>query len=189
MSNPDFKSFLLTFWYRPAYSMRHLLEAYKGHVFALIVSAILGVTQFGRLIPIKTKSEELPLYLALCGACGIAGLFLFAWVVRNFGRWFGSEAELYRVRTALGFGVLPWTILFTVLSLLLSYGLDPKLVAKQYFPFLLGAFVYGFCVLILSLTAGLRLGIIKTFLCIVVTVLFGVIPLAFLVQLLVNFFK
>ena len=169
--------------------MRHLLEAHKGHLVALIVSAILGITQFSRLIPAKTKSEELLLYLALCGVCGIAVLFLLALLMRNFGRWFGSEAELYRVRTALGFGVLPWTILFTVLSFLLNYGLDPNLVAKQYFPIVLGAFVYGFCVLLLSLTAGLRLGIIKTFLCIVITISFCVVPLTFLVQYLVNFLE
>ena len=185
MSNSNSKSFLLTFWYRPAYSMQRLLDARKGHIIALIIAAILGSTQFGRLRP--EKFEAPLLHLTLCGLCGIVSLFLLGWLVRNFGRWFGAETEPVRVRTALGFGVLPWTILFAVLSLMLSYGLDPNLIAGEYFPILLGAFIYGFCILLLSLTVGLRIGIVKTFLCIVVTFLFGLFPLMLLMQVLVKY--
>lgn len=189
MDNPNDKFLLLTFLYRPAHSMRQLLNSRKGHGTALLVAAIFGIIQLSRLLPLpaKSKPEELLLSLVLYGACGIAGLFLFGWLVRNFGRWFGAETEQYRVRTALGLGVLPWTIVFAALLLALHYGLDTKLIADKYFPVFLGAFVYGFCILLLSLTAGLRLGIIKTFLCIIVTTLFGLIPIVYITMALANY--
>ncbi len=191
MDNPNAKPSLLTFLYRPAYSMRQFLDSGRGHGTALLVAVIFGIIQFSRLLPLpaKSKPEELLLYLALYGACGIVSLFLFGWLMRNFGRWFGAETEQRRVRTALGLGLLPWTVLFAILFLMLYYGINPKLIATEYFPVFLGVFVYGFCILLLSLTAALRLGVITTFLCIVVTIIFGVIPLMLLAQVLVSYLK
>ncbi|MGK0309659.1 MAG: hypothetical protein ACJAYS_000481 [Lentimonas sp.] len=187
MSNQSSKSFLLTFWYRPASSMRQLLDSRKGHTVAIAVAVIFCMLQFSRSLP--RKSEDILLHFLLCGLGGIVSLFLFGWLIRNFGRWFGADAEQRRVRTALGLGILPWTILFTFLFLMLNYGLNPKLIETQYFPVFLGAFVYGFCILLLSLTAALRVGVIKTFLCIVVTILFSVFPLTLLAQVLAHYLK
>ncbi len=189
MDNPNAKSPLLTFLYRPAHSMRQLLDSRRGHGVALFVAATFGIIQFGRLLQIKSKPEELLLHLALCGICGIALLFLFGWLIGNFGRWFDAKTEQRRVRTALGLGILPWTVLFTVLFIMIHYGLNPELIETKYFPFVLGVFVYGFCILLLSLTAALRLSVIKTFLCIVVTILFSIFPLTFLAQIMASYLK
>jgi hypothetical protein len=187
MDNSNDKFLLLAFLYRPAHSMRQLLDSGRGHGTALLVATLFGIMQISRVLPIPVKSEpeELLLYLALYVSCGIAGLFLFGWLVRNFGRWFGAETEQRRVRTALGLGMLPWTLLFAALLLAQYCGLDTELI--EYFPVFLGTFIYGFCILLLSLTAGLRLGIIKTFLCIIVTTLFGLIPLVYITIVLVNY--
>ena len=189
MDNPNAKFSFLTFLYRPAHSMRQLLDSGRGHTFALLIAAFFGIVQFSRLLPVKSKPEELMLYLALCGFCGVVLLFLFGWLIRNFGRWFDASTEQRKVRTALGFGILPWTVLFAILFLMLHYGLNPKLIATKYFSVFLGAFVYGFCILLLSLTAALRLGVVKTFLCIVVTLLFSIFPLTLLAQVLVSYLK
>ena len=182
MSIRNSKSFLLTFWYRPAYSTRQLLIFHQGHISAMLVAAVMGMVQFSRLLPVP--SENLWVHLLLYGFGGIVGLFLFGWLVCNFGRWFGAEAEQRAVRTALGLGILPWTIIFGILLLMLNLGFDPESIAEKYFPFVLGAFIYGFCILLLSLTVALRLSIIRTFLCMVFTCLLSFFPLTLLAQFL-----
>lgn len=182
MSTQCLKSFLLTFWYRPSYSMHMILDSKSGHTTAMAVAAIFGTIQFSRL-PSMT-SENRAICLAACGLGGITGLFLFGWLIRNFGRWFGAETQLRAVRTALGLGLIPWTIIFGTMWLMLNSGVDPELILNQHFPIILVAYIYGFCVLLFSLKAALRLGVMKTFLCLVVTLLFSFFPLTLLAQFL-----
>ena len=185
MSGSEYTFFLLTFWYRPAYSMRQLLDSRQGHAAALVIAALFGIIQLSRLFSVK--SEKIAWYLVICGFCGIAALYLFGWLIHNFGRWFGVDAQQREVRIAFGLGILPWTIIFAVIFVMLSLGLEPELIAAKYFPIVLGAYIYGFCILLLSLTAALRLSVIKTFLCLTVTILFSLFPLTLLAQFLAGY--
>ncbi len=165
--------------------MRQLLDLEKGHSIALAIAALFGMTQFARFF--SMEPETLIRYGILSGLVGVAGLFLFSWLIRNFGRFFGADARQREVRTALGLGMLPWTILFAGLSLVLVSGLSPESVATQYGPIALVVLIYGFYTILLSLTAALHLSLIKTFLCLVVTILFGFFPLAILAQQLISY--
>jgi len=187
MSIPNYKPFLLTFWYQPARSMRQLLDSKRGHIYALAIAAFFGVIQLSRLFPVT--SEALAGYLVACGLVGIACLFLFSWLICNFGRWFGIEAIQREVRTALALGILPWLIIFGILSLLLYSGLSPESITATYFPVVLGAFIYGFYILLFSLKAALRVGMITTFLCLIVTLALSIFPLVFSVQFLSRYIR
>jgi len=182
MSTSDSKLFLVTFWYNPAHSIRQLLVSKKGHTLALVVVALFGMVQLNRLFPVT--SEASLLLSILHGFIGIACLFLISWLMRNFGRWFGADVRQRDVRTALGLGILPWTLLFVVLGLLLAAGVGPDVIAARYSFIVLIALVYGFYVLLFSLSAALGLGIIKTFACLSIAVMVSLFPLTFLAQLL-----
>lgn len=178
------RPFLLTFWFRPARSMRDLLDLQQGHSTALAVAALFGIVQLARLFPVT--SDVLIRHGVLYGLIGVAGLFLFGWLLRNFGRWFGVDVQQREVRTALGLGILPWTILFTGLSLMLASGVSPEFIAVRY-SIVLVALIYGFYILLFSLTAALHLSLIKTFLCLTITSLFSFFPLTLLAQLLISY--
>ena len=173
---------LLAFWYKPERSVRRLLDLERGHSLALAVAALFGVIQLGRLFP--AASEALIGYLVFYGLVGVACLFLFGWLVRNFGRLFGVDVRQREVRTALGLGILPWTILFGILLLALSSGISSESIATRYSSMVLVVLIYGFYILVFSLKAALRLSIIKTFLCLIVTIVFSFFPLTLLAQFL-----
>ena len=187
MSIRSYKHLLSTFWYKPAWSVRQLLDLQQGHSSALFVAALFGMIQLGRLFPVS--SEVLIVYLAFYGLAGVGFLFLFGWLVRNFGRFFGVDARQREVRTALGLGLLPWTILFGSLLLALSSGLSSESIAARYSSIVLVVLIYGFYVLLLSLKAALHLSVIKTFLCLILTVVFSFFPLTLLAQLLSSHLK
>ena len=162
--------------------MRQLLDLRRGHFYALVIAAFFGAIQFSRLIPLR--SEALVLYVISCGLLGIVCLFLLSWLIGNFGRLFGVEAIQREVRTALALGILPWALIFAVLSLLLYWGFSPESIIADYFPVFLGAFIYGFYILLFSLKAALRVGVITTFLCLIITIVLNIFPLVLLVQFL-----
>ena len=114
-------------------------------------------------------------------------MYLFGWLARNFGRWFGADTTQKETRTALGFGLLPWTLLSVVLSFMLAVQVDAEQIVR-YAPFFFVIFVYGYVIILLSLSAALRLSVFKTFLCLVVTVLVSLFPLTLLAQLLAKLF-
>ena len=182
MSIRSSKFLLFTFWYKPAQSVRQLLDLQQGHSPALVVAALFGMIQLGRLFPVS--SEVLIVYLAFYSLAGVACLFLFGWLARNCGRLFGVDARQHELRTALGLGLLPWTILFGSLLLALSAGLSSESIAARYSSIMLVALIYGFYILLLSLKAALRLSVIKTFLCLILTIVFSFFPLTLLAQLL-----
>ncbi len=185
MSIPNYKPFLLTFWYKPARSMRQLLDLGRGHFYAIAIAAFFGVIQFSRLFPVT--SEALVLSLTAYGLVGIAFLFLLSWLICNFGRWFGVEAIQREVRTALALGILPWTMIFAIVSLLLHLGFSSESIVADYFPVVLGTFIYGFYILLFSLKAALRVGMITTLLCLIVTTALSFFPLLLLVQFLARY--
>lgn len=179
------KPFLLTFWYKPARSIRQLLDLHRGHSYALALAALFGVIQFGRLAPVA--SEFLLMYFVLCGLGGIASLFLFSWLIVSSGRWFGIEAIQREVRIALALGMLPWIIIFGILSLLLYSGFSAESIVAEGLPVALGIFIYGFYILLFSLKAALRVDLTTAFLCLIVTTALSFFPLALLAQFLASY--
>ncbi|MFQ3225066.1 MAG: hypothetical protein ACI8Z5_001321 [Lentimonas sp.] len=176
---------LLTLWYKPAASMRGLLDAGQGHSAALLIAAFFGAVQSGRFALEQAESGPLPFVFG--GLAGAGGLYLFGWLTRNFGRWFGAEAAQRDTRTALGLGLLPWTLLSMMLSFMVGAEMAPEVIVS-YAPVFFVVFVYGYVIILLALSAALRLSALKTFLCLVVTVLVSLFPLTLFAQLLANMF-
>lgn len=165
--------------------MRTLLDAGQGHSAAVLVAAFFGAVQSGRYAIERAESGPLPfIFGALAGLCG---LYLFGWLSRNFGRWFGAETTPRDARTALGLGLLPWTLLSMLLSFLLVTAVDAELIDSG-MPVLFAVFFYGYVIILLTLSAALRLSVLKTFLCLAVTIIVSLFPLTLLAQLLVNIF-
>jgi hypothetical protein len=174
------KPYFLKFWYRPAAVVCSLVEAQRGQGGAVLIGVMFGLVQSLR---VYLASEVPTVTTLLTGALGGAlGVALFGWLLRNFSRWFGGQTTLKNARTGLGFGLLPWTILFTVFLLIseLSQSLE---VVGNYFPLFFLFFIYGYYVLLMSLSAALNLSVLKTFLCLVVTVIVSLFPLTLVMQL------
>ena len=185
MSTINNKSSLLALWFKPASSMRALLDAGQGHSAAVMITAFFGAVQSGRFSLAQAESGPLPFVVgALAGLCG---LYLFGWLSRNFGRWFGAETTQRDVRTALGLGLLPWTLLSMVLSFMLGAEMNPEMIVS-FAPVFFCVFFYGYVIILLSLSAALRLSVLKTFFCLAVTIIVSLFPLTLCAQLLVTLF-
>ena len=161
--------------------MQGLIESRQGHGFAICVALIFGGTQAGRYY-VSAENAGTGIFL-VGGLAGLLALYLFAWLLRNFGRWFGGQASLREVRVGFGWGLMPWTLLFLFLTAALAVSGDPAFLANFYWIFFIG-FIYGYAVLLSSLSVALRLSIWKTFFCLVVAVLVSVFPLTWFLQTL-----
>lgn len=157
MSNLQDFRFFLTLLYRPRRTMRELASNGRGHSAACLVAALFGVFCSLRLQHgLMEGSSGLFLYIPAGVACGVAVMFFLAMLVRNFGRWFGGQAELRVVRTAVGLGLSPWTILTALLCATLFSGLDAAVVSAL-LPFFFVIFLYGYVLLLLTTMAALGL--------------------------------
>ena len=175
---------VLTLWYKPAQTMQGLIENGRGHRLALVVALFFGLVQAGRVY----MAHPEPGYagFALGSLAGLLGLYLIAWLLRNFGLWFGGQASQQDLRVALGWGLLPWLFLFLALVFVLSSGADAAALANYYWLFFLG-FLYGYVILLLSLAAALRVSVWKAFFCLMVTFLVSIFPFTLLIQIFVSF--
>ena len=82
--------------------------------------------------------------------------------LKTFGRWFGAKVGPKEVRTALGVGLIPWTVLF--LDLFVSMAVvDPRLIVGQ-FSFLLCWFCLWIHYFTYRFDKTLKIGFLKTFL-------------------------
>lgn len=180
MREPDKPIAARCLWYKPKQTMQGLIESGRGHGMALAVAIAFGVVQ---AVPFLRMPDSGGIaVLAMGGVAGLVGLYFFSWLLRNFGRWFGGGGTLREVRTAFGCSLLPWLVLFAVLfGLLQAY--DREMLAGLYWIFFLG-FIYGYSILLLGLSAALRLSVLKTFLCLIVTGLVSLFPLTLILQLL-----
>lgn len=147
----------------PRRAVRALRGDRRAHAFALAVAAALGLLQSGRAY----LAGAGPAVFAAGALAGLGGLFLFALLLRNFGRWFGATAAVAEVRTALGLGLMPWTLLFLLLLPWLG-SVGPSAGARAY-PFFFAGLVYGYGVLLLAAAEGLGFGVLKTFWCLLAT--------------------
>jgi hypothetical protein len=182
-TTPTPQPYALKFWYRPGAVVRALIDAGQGHGIALLVGGLFGFVQ---AIRVAMASENSVLGVLFAGAAlGVLAIYLFSWLLRNFGRWFGAQAQVAEVRTALGLGLLPWTLLFAGFSLILNASSEAA-EAVQWIPFLSVFFVYGYVILVLSLSAALRLSVLKTFLCLVVTFVVSLFPMTLVAQLVLQ---
>ena len=185
MSTKTTQNPLLTLWYQPTRSMRAILDGGQRHGSAVLIAAFFGAVQSGQSI--RAQEEPGPLPFVLGAMAGVIGLYLFGWLSRNFGRWFGADATQKDTRTALGFGLLPWTLLSVVLSFMVGVQIEAEQIVS-YAPLFFVVFVYGYVIILLSLSAALRLSVVKTFLCLVVTVLVSLFPLTLMAQFLAKLF-
>lgn len=160
--------------------MRGLAESGRGHGLALVVAALFGFVQATPLFLAETGGGTQ--YFLGGAAFGLFGLYLFGWLLRNFGRWFGGQAAVREVRTSLGLSLMPWLVLFAVLFWL-RQSVGPEALASFYWVFFLG-FLYGYTIILLSLAAALRLSVLKTFLCLIVTFIVSLFPLTLALQLM-----
>ena len=175
----------ITLWFKPASSMRVLLDAGQGHAGAVMVAAFFGAVQS---IPFGIRQESSgPLFYLVGAAMGLCGLYLLGWLTRNFGRWFGAQVSQCDVRTSLGLSLLPWTLLFLPLPFLRGAEMDAATIKLFYCLFFIG-FVYGYVILLLSLSAALKVSALKTFLCLLVTIVVSFFPLTLLAQLFASLF-
>ena len=93
-------------------TMQGLIENGRGHRVALIVAIVFGMIQ---ALPVYSSEVSLGLSAFLIGASlGFFGLYFFR-LLRNFGRWFGAQANLREVRTGLGLALMPWVLCFSIL--------------------------------------------------------------------------
>jgi len=176
-TNPPY---VLTLWYKPGQTMQGLIKSGGGHRLALVVAMFFGLVQAVRFY--ITNADAGFAYYIVGSLAGFVGLYLFAWLLRNFGRWFGGQATTREVRVALGLGLSPWLLLFLALVFVLGGDTDPTALASYYWLFFLG-FFYGYVILLLSLATALRLSVLKTFLCLIVTFLVSLFPLTLLIQI------
>lgn len=172
---------LITLWYKPGQTLQGLIASGKGRTEAFCIAAAFGLVQ---VWPAYVSQESGPVGLLVGGAAvALGGLFLFSWLLRNFGRWFGGSAKLADLRTALGWGLLPWTLLCGILLAFITLtGGD----ARQMFPLFFGAILYGFVVLLSTLSVTLRLSVMKTFFCLLLTFLVSLFPLTFIMQMVLG---
>jgi hypothetical protein len=172
---------LLTLWYKPRETLQGLIQKDCGQAAAAVIVALFGGVQAWGMV----RADGAAVWTALLSGAVVAlGIWcLLAWLLRNFGRWFGADAERRHLRVALGWGLLPWLLAFFLLGLARSGTMDAARLAALY-PVFFGLFLYGYVILLLCLQTALRLSFFKTFLCLVVTTLVSFFPLPLLARLL-----
>ncbi len=191
----------------PSRTASALAEGNCGHGQAAVFVCLLGV-----LMPFPTlyRAEESGFTVALerlpgLLAGGILGALicwlLLSWLYRNFSRMLGGEASVRQIRIGFGWGLFPAVLLFaagTLLSLFwIHFAYEPAeqgMEPKAAFMVLLGplgllffvALLYAYGVLLLALSGASRLGTMKAFFVLVITLAVSVFPLTFLLQLIVG---
>lgn len=159
--------------------MRALIERSAGHALACVSALLFGAAQGYRLY--VTQNSASPLILLFGALVGFIGLYLFSWLLRNFGRWFGAQAKLFEMRVALGWGLMPWTAVSMGLAIAIARELPAETLAAAALP-LFVVFVYGYITILLSVAAGLQMSVLKAFLVLMVTCLVSIFPLILLAQ-------
>ena len=136
----------LQIFYRPGLFIEEIVHQAKTHTFALRVAFLFSALQSIPIIMstglIDTKSGAegisgggfIPLKVIIGGILGLGIFYIFALALKTFGRWFGAKVESKAVRTALGVGIIPWTVLFLIFFVSITL-VDPRLILSQFFPF------------------------------------------------------
>ena len=184
----------LQIFYRPGLFIEEVLSQTKTHTFALRVAFLFSALQS---IPIvmstglidpesgaegMTGGGLIPLKVIIGGILGLGVFYIFALALKTFGRWFGAKVESKEVRTGLGIGLIPWTVLFLVFFVSMAL-VDARLIISKFFPFFFVGFIYGFTILLIALSKTLKIGFLKTFLLFILAYATTFFPLLTLVRL------
>jgi len=184
----------LQIFYRPGLLIQEIVHQAKTHTFALRVAFLFGALQSipiimsTGLVDPETGAEGIsgggfiPLKVIIGGILGLGVFYIFALALKTFGRWFGAKVESKEVRTALGIGIIPWTVLFLIFFVSITL-VDPRLVLSQFFPFFFIGFIYGFTILLIALSKTLNIGFLKTFFLFILAYATTFFPLLTLVRL------
>lgn len=184
----------LQIFYRPGLYIEEMLSEAKTHTLALRVAFLFSALQS---IPIIMSTALLgsesapegisgggliPLKVIIGGILGLGVFYIFSLALKTFGRWFGANVEAKEVRTGLGLGLIPWTVLFLVFFVSMAV-VDPRLIINQFFPVFFVGFIYGFTILLIALSKTLKIGFLKTFLLFILAYATTFFPLLTLVRL------
>ena len=184
----------LQIFYRPGLFIEEIVHQAKTHTFALRVAFLFSALQSipiimsTGLIDPESGAEGIsgggfiPLKVIIGGILGLGIFYIFALALKTFGRWFGAKVESKAVRTALGVGIIPWTVLFLIFFVSITL-VDPRLILSQFFPFFFVCFIYGFTILLIALSKTLKIGFLKTFLLFILAYATTFFPLLTLVRL------
>ena len=184
----------LQIFYRPGLLIQEIVHQSKTHTFALRVAFLFGALQSipiimsTGLVDPETGAEGIsgggfiPLKVIIGGILGLGVFYIFALALKTFGRWFGAKVESKEVRTALGIGIIPWTVLFLIFFASITL-VHPRLILSQFFPFFFIGFIYGFTILLIALSKTLNIGFLKTFLLFIFAYATTFFPLLTLVRL------
>jgi hypothetical protein len=184
----------LQIFYRPGLFIEEIVHQAKTHTFALRVAFLFSALQSipiimsTGLIDPESGAEGIsgggfiPLKVIIGGILGLGIFYIFALALKTFGRWFGAKVESKVVRTALGVGIIPWTVLFLIFFVSITL-VDPRLILSQFFPFFFVGFIYGFTILLIALSKTLKIGFLKTFLLFILAYATTFFPLLTLVRL------
>jgi hypothetical protein len=184
----------LQIFYRPGLFIEEIVHQAKTHTFALRVAFLFSALQSipiimsTGLIDPESGAEGIsgggfiPLKVIIGGILGLGIFYIFALALKTFGRWFGAKVESKAVRTALGVGIIPWTVLFLIFFVSITL-VDPRLILSQFFPFFFVGFIYGFTILLIALSKTLKIGFLKTFLLFILAYATTFFPLLTLVRL------
>ena len=184
----------LQIFYRPGLLIEEIVHQAKTHTFALRVAFLFGALQSIPIIMSTGMAGSdsgaegmsggglIPLKVIIGGILGLGVFYIFALALKTFGRWFGAKVEAKEVRTAIGIGLIPWTVLFLIFFVSMAL-VDPRLIISQFFPFFFVGFIYGFTILLIALSKTLKIGFLKTFLLFIFAYLSTFFPLLTLVRL------
>ena len=164
----------LKIFYKPGICIQEAIENERSHSFAILVVFLFSAIQslpywMSQMIGSETvpANNTIPFKVIAGGVIGLGIFYLFAFFLRNFGRWFGAQASLNAIRVGLGIGLIPWTLLFAIFFLAMG-ALGPKLVLQQFPLFFIG-FVYGFTILLIALSKVFNVGTLKSFFILIFT--------------------
>ena len=188
---------VLSIWMRPGQTVAALVADGKGHVGALAIATCFSILNCRRWLVLEGGDgfalnwKALPGVLLGSVAVGLVLLYLYSWLFRNFGRWMGGTGSLRGIRTGMGWGILPVTVLlacvfFIPSTVWINVAEAPDGTLTQTFNgwgfLLFAAFLYSYGVFLLSLASAHGLSALRAFATLAITFLVSIIPLSILVQ-------
>lgn len=153
-----------------------------AHKLAVALTVLFALVQ---VYPRAIHSENPAISLVLTALGGIAYLYAYGLLLRNFGRWMGGHAPLSAIRVAIGLGLAPWTVLFALAFIFQSH-LQTAASMNWVLSGLFLGFVYGFVCLLLLIADVLKLAYLRTLVVMLMAFLVTLFPSIAVLQLLLN---
>ena len=153
-----------------------------AHNLAVAITVLFALVQ---VYPRAVLADNLIVSLLMAAFLGVVLLYGYGFLVRNFSRWMGGHAPLSAIRTAIGLGLAPWTVLFA-LALIFQSSLQAVGSMSWVLGGLFSGFVYGFVCLLLLIADVLKLSYLRTLAVMVIAFLVALFPSIALLQLLLN---